>query len=195
MLEQSNSRNIRVVNNTCANVEAHLREESPNYLDFSAPAFKKFIGRANEAGKDLPLSSDGELIAEPGRVLSSNGMSTVTRILLRKPDSIYLNDGLYGSFWELTANGHLEYPLRVFHQGQPIAGKAKPFTVYDPTCDAADVMQTALDLPIDISVGDHIEFGTTGAYSLSGRTDFNEFYSDEVVMLSDTASYPPRIGE
>tara|TARA_B110000116_G_scaffold272150_1_gene295441 strand:+ start:3713 stop:4906 length:1194 start_codon:yes stop_codon:yes gene_type:complete len=165
------------------------------YPDFSAPAIKEFIERANEAGKDLPLSSDGELMAEPGRALSSSGMSTVTRVLLRKPDSIYLNDGLYGSFWELTANGHLEYPLRVFRQGQPHAGETKPFSVYGPTCDSADVMPTALVLPIDISVGDHIEFGTTGAYSLSGRTDFNGFYSDDVVTLSDTESYPPRMGD
>ena len=35
-----------------------------------------------------------------------------------------------------------------------------------------------------IAVGDHLAFDSTGAYSLSGRTDFNGFYSDTVVTIS-----------
>ena len=144
------------------------------------------------AGRNLSLADDGELMAEPGRALSATGMSTITRVLLRKPDSIYLNDGTYGSFWELHCNGHLEHPMRVFRRGEILAGETKAFTVYGPTCDSADVMPTLLNLPADLSVGDHIEFGTTGAYSLSGRTDFNGFYSEEVVRLTNSKSRPPQ---
>ncbi len=162
-----------------------------NYPDFSAPAIREFIDRANAAGRHLPLAPTGELLAEPGRALCANGMSTLTRVLLRKSDSIYMNDGLYGSFWELKCHGHLEYAFRVFRQGQPLTGETKSFTVYGPTCDSADVMPTTLRLPVDITVGDYIEFGATGAYSLSGRTDFNGFYSSHVVTITDSMSVPP----
>jgi len=162
------------------------------YPDFPAPVIAEFIQRSNEAARNLPLADDGELMAEPGRALSATGMSTITRVLLRKPDSIYLNDGAYGSFWELRCNGHLEHPMRVFRKGEILGGATKAFTVYGPTCDSADVMPTLLNLPADICVGDHIEFGTTGAYSLSGRTDFNGFYSENVVTFTDSKSRPPQ---
>ena len=52
----------------------------------------------------------------------------------------------------------------------------------------------AVALPENIGAGDHIEFGSIGAYSLSGRTDFNGFYSDAVVEIVSTAAAPPKRG-
>ena len=53
----------------------------------------------------------------PGRVLSAPGLSAITRVLLRKTDSVYLNDGMYGAFWELRFKGHLGYPCRAYRNG------------------------------------------------------------------------------
>ena len=44
---------------------------------------------------------------------------------------------------------------------------------------------------LEFAVGDHIEFGTIGAYSLSSRTNFNGFYSDKVISFSDEKALPP----
>jgi ornithine decarboxylase len=44
-------------------------------------------------------------------------------------------------------------------------------------------MPGRVELPVDIDVGDYIEFGSMGAYSLSGLTRFNGFYSDDVVSI------------
>ena len=40
-------------------------------------------------------------------------------------------------------------------------------------------------LPNNIKEGDYIELGQLGAYSLTFRTKFNGFYSDEIFELSD----------
>ena len=40
-------------------------------------------------------------------------------------------------------------------------------------------------LPNNIREGDYIELGQLGAYSLTFRTDFNGFYSNEIHELSD----------
>jgi ornithine decarboxylase len=115
----------------------------------------------------------------------------VTRVLLRKTDRVYLNDGMYGAFWELRCKGHMKYPARVFRNGAPLAGETKAFRIFGPTCDSSDELPARVELPKNIDVGDHIEFGSIGAYSLSGRTNFNGFYSDEVVSISAEESVPP----
>ena len=72
-----------------------------------------------------------------------------------------------------------------------------PWNVHSSQCslearNSTDVMPAQVDLPVDIDVGDHIEFGSIGAYSLSGRTDFNGFYSDEVVAIVNGDALPPE---
>jgi ornithine decarboxylase len=58
------------------------------------------------------------------------------------------------------------------------------FRLFGPTCDSSDALPGAVDLPADMRPGDYLEFGSIGAYSLSGRTDFNGHYSDTVVTVS-----------
>ena len=40
-------------------------------------------------------------------------------------------------------------------------------------------------LPNNIKEGDYIELGQLGAYSLTFRTKFNGFFSDQIVELND----------
>ena len=105
---------------------------------------------------------------------------------------MYLNDGLYGAFWELRFRGHLEYPRQAFRNGVAMTGETRHFRLFGPTCDSQDEMPARVALPVDIDVGDHIEFGSIGAYSLSGRTDFNGFYSDDVMSITGAAARPPK---
>ena len=74
-------------------------------------------------------------------------------------------------------------PTKVYRQGQRLNGAAKEFTVFGPTCDSTDRLPEPIALHRDIAVGDHIEFECTGAYSLSGRTNFNGFYSTSIVTI------------
>ncbi len=161
------------------------------YPGFRVPPLDEFFAAIKGIRHELPFPDDGELLAEPGRALSAPGMSTLTRVLLRKGDRLYLNDGMYGAFWELRFKGHLRYPARTYRGPGPLDGEAMPFRLFGPTCDSSDEMPAAVHLPADIDVGDYIEFGTMGAYSLSGRTRFNGFYSENVVTIGSEDYLPP----
>jgi ornithine decarboxylase len=161
------------------------------YPGFSAPPLSEYHNAIREAAAGLPLAEGGELMAEPGRALSAPGMSAIVSVLLRKDDRLYLNDGMYGIFWELRFKGHKQFPVRTFRGGQPHAGEMKSFQLYGPTCDATDVLPGRVDLPVDIREGDVLEFGQIGAYSLSGRTRFNGFYSEQIVQFTDLQARPP----
>jgi ornithine decarboxylase len=154
-----------------------------SYPGFETPPLGDYFSAIRRCGRMLPAASDREFLAEPGRALCAGGLSTVVRVLLRNRDRLYINDGMYGAFWELRFDGHKQHPVTVYRQGRQWRGTPRPFTVFGPTCDATDRLPEPIDLPGDIAVGDHIEFGATGAYSLSGRTDFNGFYSSDIITI------------
>jgi ornithine decarboxylase len=161
------------------------------YPGFIVPPLDEFFAAIRGVRHTLPLGEDSEILAEPGRGLSAPGMSTIARVLLRKEDRLYLNDGMYGAFWELRFKGHVRYPARPYRGHCPLAGSLHSFRLFGPTCDSSDEMPGSVELPADIAVGDYIEFGSMGAYSLSGRTNFNGFYSDDVVTIRSSACSPP----
>ena len=115
----------------------------------------------------------------------------MVEVLLRKDDKMYINDGLYGAFWELRYDAHDRYACQAIQNGEPLDGEMQEFQLLGPTCDSDDKLRGRIRLPKSISVGDYIEFGTIGAYSLSGRSDFNGFWSDNVVNIIDPAERPP----
>jgi ornithine decarboxylase len=153
------------------------------YPGFLVPPLDEYFAAIRNFRHEIPLDDDGELLAEPGRGLSAPGMSTIAKILLRKGDRLYLNDGMYGAFWELRFKGHVRYPARALRGSEPLGGNLHSFRLFGPTCDSSDKMPGRVELPAHIDVGDYIEFGSMGAYSLSGLTRFNGFYSDDVVSI------------
>lgn len=154
-----------------------------SYPGFDVPALDEFFAAIRQAMPALLLAENAELLAEPGRSLCATGLSTVVRVLLRKDDRLYINDGMYGAFWELRFDGHKQHPVKVYREHALLEGPTEDFTVFGPTCDSTDRLPEPVALPADIAVGDYIEFESTGAYSLSGRTDFNGFYSTDVVTI------------
>ncbi len=162
-----------------------------SYPGFEAPPLNDYHTVIRSAARELPLAESGELMAEPGRALAAPGLSAVVSVLLRKDDRLYLNDGMYGIFWELRFKGHKRFPVRSFRNGQPLQGEVRSFQLYGPTCDATDVLPGRVDLPADMREGDVLEFGRIGAYSLAGRTRFNGFHSEQVVTFTDPQAQPP----
>jgi ornithine decarboxylase len=98
---------------------------------------------------------------------------------------------MYGVFWELRFNEHDRYPVRVYRGGVELEGPKREFRVFGPTCDATDVLPAKIELPSAIRAGDYLEFGSIGAYSLSGRTRFNGHYSDQIVKITSPDAMPP----
>lgn len=162
-----------------------------SYPGYPVPELEEYYQVVREASERLPMQKGGELMAEPGRALSAPGLSAVVEVLLRKDQRLYINDGMYGVFWELRFKEHRGYPVRVFRNGELLEGPTSSFTLFGPTCDASDVLPDPVDLPEGIRPGDHLEFGNIGAYSLSGRTRFNGHYSDQLVMITSADEKPP----
>jgi len=161
------------------------------YPGFEVPPLQAYHETIRTAMAGLPMASNGELMAEPGRALAGPGLSAVVSVLLRKEDRLYLNDGMYGIFWELRFKGHKRFPVRCFRNGQALTGPEQSFLLNGPTCDSTDILPGRVELPADIREGDVLEFGRIGAYSLAGRTRFNGFYSDQVVEFTDPSALPP----
>lgn len=162
-----------------------------SYPGFSMPPMEDFFRSVSEARNRLPMQENGEILAEPGRALSAPGLSAVVEVLLRKDNRLYLNDGMYGIFWELRFKAHRRYPVRAYRDGEPLEGPSENFTLYGPTCDSSDELPGRVELPAGIRPGDRLEFGNIGAYSLSGRTRFNGHYSDCIIEIVSTDERPP----
>lgn len=156
-----------------------------SYPGYEVPPLGDYFTAIRNTSRSLPLADNAELMAEPGRALAATGLTTVAQVLLRKPDRLYINDGTYGGFWELRFPGHKQHKVRAYRDGNVLDGEPVNFTVFGPTCDSSDKLPEPVTLSADIDVGDYLVFESTGAYSLSGRTDFNGFDAYSVVTIND----------
>lgn len=158
-----------------------------SYPGFEMPPLSDYFSAIRDDTGALPLLENAEILGEPGRALAAPGLSAIAEVCLRKENRLFLNDGMYGIFWELRFKGHDRYPVRAFRDGEELAGDTESFRLFGPTCDSDDELPGNVDLPADVRPGDHLEFGCIGAYSLSGRTSFNGFHSDQVVTITSGA--------
>lgn len=131
---------------------------------------------------DLPL------IAEPGRVIVARCLSVLVRVLLKKGQRLYINDGIWSSLSDAWT-GKITLPAR--HIPDPARRRAEkageklvPFRVMGATCDSVDILSRPFWLPESVQTGDWIEIGHIGAYSLGLRTRFNGFYPDAFVEIA-----------
>lgn len=155
------------------------------YLGAEVPPLGEFLAEIEAGVGALKLRRDCVLMCEPGRALVADGMSLVTQVHQRRGDTLYINDGIYGSLSE-TVTARLRFPVRPIRlEGSAFAEDTMAFTVYGPTCDCTDVLPVPVVLPADIREGDWIEFGRIGAYSNALATRFNGFFPDTYVTVED----------
>jgi ornithine decarboxylase len=158
------------------------------YINNDVPPYLWYFDTIREAIDTLEIPGL-PLLCEPGRALVAEGLSVITQVVSRRHDRLYLNDGTYGSFDELTLPGFdADYPNRVFtldarERVQLLPGMTKPFRVYGPTCDTLDVLPRPQMLPEGIGPGDYIVFDAMGAYTVAVRTTFNGFYPDTWIEI------------
>ena len=154
------------------------------YADMTPPPLDAYMKEISAALAQLPIGDGCEIWAEPGRALVAEAASTLVRVDHRRGDHLYINDGTYGSLFDAGVPGFV-YPVRAIRSlGRP-SHRLTHYSFYGPTCDGLDYMKGPFMLPADIGEGDYIEIGQTGAYGSTMRTQFNGFYSDETVILSD----------
>ena len=149
------------------------------YPDLRPQPLDGYIKEIKKAFNNLKLENKPQLICEPGRALVAESGSSIVRVVLRKKQKIYINDGTYGSLFDA---GVLNFvlPTRMIPNGRMASKKLTSYSFYGPTCDSSDFMKGPFILPNNLKEGDYVEIGQLGAYSLTFRTKFNGFYSDQI---------------
>ncbi len=154
------------------------------YPDLNPQPLENYISEIKKAFNNLKLEKKPELICEPGRALVAESGSSIVRVVLRKKQKLYINDGTYGSLFDAGVPS-LVLPTRMIPNGRMTSKKLTSYSLYGPTCDSIDYMKGPFVLPNNLKEGDYIEIGQLGAYSLTFRTKFNGFYSDQIFEVKD----------
>ncbi len=156
------------------------------YTTYPVPPLEAYMTVIEEGLTALALPPEVEFLAEPGRALVANACSLLVQIQLRKEDSLYLNDGMFGSLSEMALS-RLRMPMRLIRKNREIEPGTAQFRLYGPTCDSLDVLPGTFELPADAREGDWIEIDQLGAYSNALATRFNGFYPETMVEVFDQA--------
>ena len=158
------------------------------YPDMTPPPLGQYITAILDASAALPATV--HLWAEPGRALVGGGGSLVVQVQLRRGDTLFVNDGVYGSLSDAGALG-FRFPARRIRLGEAVETDRPlaDFALFGPTCDSADRMRGPFRLPADMREGDWVEIGQLGAYGACLRTQFNGFGRVDLVEVAD----PPML--
>ena len=154
------------------------------YPDLRPEPLENYLAEIKKSLNNLKLSKMPEIFCEPGRAIIAESGSTVVKILLRKKQKLYINDGTYGSLFDAGVPNFV-FPSKMITDGRIVSKKLTSFNFYGPTCDSLDYMKGPFLLPNNIKEGDYIELGQLGAYGATFRTKFNGFYSDAVYQVDD----------
>lgn len=117
-------------------------------------------------------------LAEPGRAIVAECMSTIVQVVLRRDDFLYINDGIYGNLFD-AGFPKFVFPMRLLKKD--VASDSIPFQLYGPTCDSLDYMHGPFYLPSNVEEGDFIEIGQMGSYATAIATGFNGFSTNAQV--------------
>lgn len=159
------------------------------YVGTEPPPFEAFVEAIVGAVKEIALPESTQLLCEPGRALVAGGCSLVVRVDLRRGNSLYLNDGVYGSLSDMRFDG-IDFPMRVIRPDGEASRELAGFHLFGPTCDSTDSLPGPYWLPADVREGDWIEIGQMGAYSTALKTGFNGFHTVDLVYVRDDAFVP-----
>ena len=154
------------------------------YPDLNPEPLNNYLDEIKISLKNLKLPKLPEIICEPGRAVVAESGSTIIKVILRKKQNLYINDGTYGSLFDAGVPNFV-LPTKMITTGRIHSKKLTSFSFFGPTCDSLDYMKGPFLLPKNIKEGDYIELGQLGAYGLTFRTKFNGFYSNEIFELND----------
>ncbi|MBV9521463.1 MAG: type III PLP-dependent enzyme [Alphaproteobacteria bacterium] len=155
-----------------------------SYPEMEPPTLGDYM--AAIAAAAAKLATGVRLWAEPGRALVAGGGSVVVQVQLRRGETLFVNDGVYGNLSDAGALG-FRFPARRIRLGEADTdnGPFIDFALFGPTCDSADRMRGPFRLPADMREGDWVELGQLGAYGACLRTGFNGFGRADLVEVAD----------
>ncbi len=155
------------------------------YPDLVPQSLECYFEEIKKGLNNLKLERLPEIVCEPGRAIVSESGSTIVKVILRKKQKLYINDGTYGTLFDAGVP-NIVYPSKLITNGRLISKKINSFDFFGPTCDSMDYMKGPFILPNNVKENDYIELGQLGAYGLTFRTRFNGFFSDEIYEVEDS---------
>ncbi|HEX8662072.1 MAG TPA: type III PLP-dependent enzyme [Brevundimonas sp.] len=154
------------------------------YPGMIPPDMADYVDSIHRGFDEMKVSETTQLWCEPGRALVAEASSILCKVELKKGDALYVNDGSYGSLFDAT-HTKWPFPVKLWRAEDESVAELRPFKLYGPTCDSADVMNGPFWLPADVREGDYIEIGMLGAYGVAMTTRFNGYGDTETVAVED----------
>ena len=155
----------------------------PAPYDASVKPFQLLAKTINAELERLFPDPKIEILAEPGRFMIATAGTSVVRIngktVRDGKTCYYVNDGAYHSYSGIIFD-HQHCNMFSFRKGK----KTENCAVFGPTCDALDVISTAMPLPTDLQLGELMYSTNMGAYSHASSTWFNGFPPAKVVHVN-----------
>ena len=151
----------------------------PAHYRAPVPPLGEYIAVINAALDRHFGSARPRLMIEPGRYLTGDAGVLRSQVLLIARHGghdmrrwVYLDTGRYNGLAE-TQGESIHYPLRCFRHGE-----RERVVIAGPTCDSSDIVydRTEYELPLDLEIGDSVDFLSAGAYTASyASVEFNGF--------------------
>jgi len=155
----------------------------PAPYDASVKPFQELARTINAELERLFPDPKIEILAEPGRFMIATAGTSVVRIngktVRDGKTCYYVNDGAYHTYSGIIFD-HQHCNMFSFRKGK----KTENCAVFGPTCDALDVISTAMPLPTDLQLGELMYSTNMGAYSHASSTWFNGFPPAKVVHIN-----------
>lgn len=153
------------------------------YPDLTPPPLDDYFLEIKNALSHL--TNNYEILSEPGRALVAESMSLIVKVILRKKNTLYVNDGIFGGLYDAGAL-KFRYPVRLISNFLGNHTPLSHFDFYGPTCDSMDYMPGPFLLPFFVNQGDYIEIGQMGAYSSVFSSGFNGYgYNKQIFLIND----------
>ena len=164
----------------------------PARYDRPVPAIEE-IGRTTLAALNHLPYRPRRIVCEPGRALVAEAGVIAASVIGREQrlgtEWVYLDVGAYNGLMESAqTKGTWAFPLLTSRLDR--GEREMRATITGPTCDSSDTIFFDAAISADISEGDRVYIGATGAYTLCYASSFNGFapptpvYFDGSVPLS-----------
>lgn len=141
----------------------------------AAPDLEAIFDRIGRIAREV-FDTVPELVCEPGRAMVAEAFTLATRVkAIRQDGSVFLNDGIYGGFYEYRDMHGVDRVRCVSPDGRARSGDKVARVAFGPTCDSIDRLPDPVALPGDLEEGDYVLFDGMGAYSLALATRFNGY--------------------
>ena len=140
------------------------------------PDFKDYFSVIEKELEKNNILNEVELWCEPGRSIAAPSQSLIVKVMLRKGNKLYINDGVYGNLFESSGFTKQTYTATLIRNKESVVSKkVDSFELFGPTCDSVDHMPGPFMLPSDANEGDYIVLELTGAYTTCSSSNFNGF--------------------